>query len=131
MRRRRLADAYVRTLHEAHGIEIAFAGRPDRSTAAHHLAVAVLPEGVDRDGCVRRSTAEGIQTSVHYPPIHTFSAYVTDGDAHCPAPTRSPGRLLTLPLYPGLTDELVQFVSERLVAAVAQAPLSRASSTAP
>src|SRR5436190_444435 len=52
--------------------ELPFAGRDDGS--AHHLAVVVLQEGVDRDHVRSALEERGIQTSVHYPPIHTFTA---------------------------------------------------------
>ena len=43
-------------------------------TPSHHLAVVLLPEG-PTGRRPRRARRAGIQTSVHYPPIHAFTAY--------------------------------------------------------
>ena len=81
----------------------------------HHLAVVLLPEGTDRDQ-VRSGLAErGIQTSVHYPPIHGFSAYRSKPSRALPETDAVAARLLTLPLYGGLADEQVDAVVECLL----------------
>jgi dTDP-4-amino-4,6-dideoxygalactose transaminase len=62
---------------------------------------------------VRAAPAErGVQTSVHYPPIHTFSAYSDAGARPLPRTDAVAGRLLTLPLYGGLSDEQVELLVE-------------------
>jgi dTDP-4-amino-4,6-dideoxygalactose transaminase len=73
--RARISARYRAALDGVQGRSMPFRGNgPDR-TPSNHLAVVLLPEGPDR-GQVRTALAEdGIQTSVHYPPIHTFSAY--------------------------------------------------------
>ena len=84
-----------------------------------HLAVVLLPEESSRDD-VRATLAEaGIQTSVHYPPIHRFSRYEELG-ARRPLPLTDAvaPRLLTLPLYGRMRDEDVQTVASALLAAV-------------
>ena len=67
--------------------------------------------------CRRASTATSpaalaerrIQTSVHYPPIHGFSAYRARRPAgRCRETDAVAARLLTLPLYGGLSDEQVE-----------------------
>jgi len=113
------ADEYVERLHGRAGLEIAFAERLDRATAAHHLAVVVLPEGADRERIRGALTAGGVQTSVHYPPIHAFSAYAETAGRPLPRTDEIAGRLLTLPLYPTLADGAVQHVADRLLAALA------------
>ena len=85
-------------------------------TSSYHLAVVLLPEGSDRDA-VREALAErGVQTSVHYPPIHGFTAY-SDGARALPKTDAVAERLLTLPLYGRLTEEQVEAVVEGLPAA--------------
>jgi dTDP-4-amino-4,6-dideoxygalactose transaminase len=53
--------------------------------------------------------SNGIQTSIHYPPIHKFQTYIKGGDDlyNLPLTENVAGREVTLPLYPGLTDENV------------------------
>jgi dTDP-4-amino-4,6-dideoxygalactose transaminase len=114
-----IADRYVELLHERNGIRIAFAGRGDRADAAHHLAVAVLPEGSDRDEVRAVLTASRVQTSVHYPPVHRFTSYRDVGSRPLPRTDALADRILTLPLYPALTDEQVELVASALLGAVA------------
>jgi dTDP-4-amino-4,6-dideoxygalactose transaminase len=90
--------------------ELPFAGRDEGS--AHHLAVIVLPEDADRDKVRAAFETRGIQTSVHYPPIHTFSAY--SSKRRLPRTDAVAPRLLTLPLYGSMTDEQVDAVIEAM-----------------
>ena len=50
---------------------------------------------------------QGIQTSIHYPPVHLFSYYQSlweEGHHHrLPLTEEIASRLVTLPLYPSLT----------------------------
>jgi dTDP-4-amino-4,6-dideoxygalactose transaminase len=113
--RARLADRYVELLHEEDGLAVPFAERDDREHAAHHIAVVVLPESVERDDIRASLTAAGVQTSVHYPPIHQFTAYAGTSTRPLPRTESVAGRLLTLPLYPGLSDGNLELVADRLL----------------
>jgi len=95
-----------------------FGRTDDDRTSSNHLAVVLLPEDTDRDS-VRAALGErGVQTSVHYPPIHTFSAYLSAQGRALPRTDAVAKRLLTLPLYGRLTDEQVGSVIEGLLSAV-------------
>jgi dTDP-4-amino-4,6-dideoxygalactose transaminase len=86
---------------------------------AHHLFTVVLDEGADRDG-VRDSMAEaGVQTSLHYPPVHRFGIY--DEGISLPLTEDYARRAITLPLYPSITEEQVGLVVEEFSAALGQA----------
>lgn len=92
---------------------------PDHAASAHHLFVVLLPEGVDRT-LVRQFLSERrIQTSVHYPPIHQFSAYARSANRPLPVTEALAERLLTLPLYPGLGEAQVELVATALEDALA------------
>ena len=114
-RRAELADRYLTLLHDMDGVEIAFADRDDRPESAHHLAVALLPPDIDREDVRTSLTEAGIQTSVHYPPIHGFTAYAGATTRPLPRTDEVAPRLLTLPLYPGLTDDGVDLVASSLL----------------
>jgi dTDP-4-amino-4,6-dideoxygalactose transaminase len=127
-KRSRLADLYVERLHGTAGIVVAFAERQDRETAAHHLAVVVLPEGVDRDVIRERlGSSDRIQTSVHYPPVHTFAAYAGQSDRPLPRTDAVERRLMTLPLFPHLPEAHVELVADRVEQALEHASSDRAS----
>ena len=114
-----LWNEYVRLLHGTDGLALPFADRTrDRTTPAYHLAVALLPDGSDRDVVRRHLAQEGIQTSVHYPPVHRFSAFAGSGSPPLPRTDAIAPRLLTLPLYPRLSMESVERVAKALRAAL-------------
>ena len=63
--------------------------------------------------------AAGIQSSIHYPPIHTFTYYRERfGEIHLPVTEAAAQRELTLPLYPTMGEEKVQLVIETLKASL-------------
>jgi dTDP-4-amino-4,6-dideoxygalactose transaminase len=116
--RRRLAALYRQRLDGVDGLVVPFANR-DPVESAHHLAVVLLPDDISRNDVQATLREERIQTSVHYPPIHSFSAYRELGARRAlPRTDAVAERLLTLPLFGHLTDEQVELVCDRLVTAV-------------
>jgi dTDP-4-amino-4,6-dideoxygalactose transaminase len=113
--RARIAAHYREALDGQQGLIMPFGGdNPDR-VPSHHLAVVLLPEGVDREAVRSSLNESGIQTSVHYPPIHTFSAYRSEAGRPLPQTDAVAERLLTLPLYGRMTDEQVDAVVDGLL----------------
>jgi dTDP-4-amino-4,6-dideoxygalactose transaminase len=117
--RRRIVRHYRDLLRGAPGIAVPF-GDADTESSAHHLTAVVLERGVDRDAVQAFLRRRGIQTSVHYPPIHRFSAYAnTTGAQRALATTDSVAdRLLTLPLYPHMHEDQIEAVTSALTEAV-------------
>jgi dTDP-4-amino-4,6-dideoxygalactose transaminase len=117
--RARVSARYREALHGTAGITMPFPDPEAQRRSSHHLAVVLLPEGTDRIAVRERLTEKRIQTSVHYPPIHRFSAYgELGGRRQLPRTDAVADRVLTLPLYAALTDEQVDTVVRELVAAV-------------
>jgi dTDP-4-amino-4,6-dideoxygalactose transaminase len=104
---------YRDQLHGTSGLTMPFAP-VEGLEPSHHLAVVVLPEGAERDGIRASLEDRGIQTSVHYPPIHGFTAY-HGSHRVLPRTDALAERLLTLPLYGGLRDEQVEAVIDGLL----------------
>ena len=122
--RRRVVARYRTRFAGVDGLTMPFRSPPVHSSSAAHLAVVVLPEETSRDAVREAMREAGIQTSVHYPPIHSFSAYAGDGDGRgrrLPQTDAVAGRLLSLPLYPHLADEQVDEVASALLTAVQSA----------
>ncbi len=90
--------------------------------SSYHIAVVVLPLGTDRAAVRASLAAAGVQTSVHYPPIHQFSSYASEPQRPLPATDSVSGRLLTLPLYPHLSEDAVDVVATRLRASLDDPP---------
>ncbi len=108
-RRREFTRLYRELLrNEAPQVTLPFSSHPGVSAA--HLMPILLPPGADRLRFMEHMKSRGIQTSIHYPPIHRFSAYREEGDAQrikLPITEEVAARIVTLPLYPTMTDENV------------------------
>jgi dTDP-4-amino-4,6-dideoxygalactose transaminase len=113
--RARLAACYQERLDGVAGLTVALADDPPHAVSAHHLAVVVLPRGTARGALREGLAARRIQTSVHYPPIHRFSAYRKLGGRRLPRTDDVGERLLTLPLFPHMTGEQVDEVADALI----------------
>ncbi len=113
-----LVDRYRTALASVDGLVVPFAGTARGVVPAYHLMEVLLPEGSDRDRVRADMLAAGVQTSVHYPPIHTFAAFTSYADRRAlPRTDAVAPRLLTLPLYPHMSDDQV----DRVVAVLADA----------
>jgi dTDP-4-amino-4,6-dideoxygalactose transaminase len=123
--RARAAERYQVRLEDLPGIGLPLARIPPGCASAHHLAVVVLPPGTDRAELRRALAQRGIQTSVHYPPIHTFSAYRELAARPLPRTDALAPRLLTLPLFPHMTEAQVDQVAGALSAALAAQTAAR------
>ena len=86
--------------------------------SAHHILPALLPPGADRNAIMAALRSDGIQTSYHYPPIHTLSLYRSMYPELRLEQTENFGsRELTLPLHPKMGTVDV----DRVVAALGRA----------
>jgi dTDP-4-amino-4,6-dideoxygalactose transaminase len=80
---------------------------------AHHLFTVVVAAGADRDGIREALAGARVQTSLHYPPIHTLTAYRTE-DVDLPVTEEYARRAITLPLFPTITEEQIGIVLSAL-----------------
>jgi hypothetical protein len=107
-RRRAIAAAYTTALE---GGALAAPHIRDGAESVFHLYVA---RSVQRDAVQARLKDAGIGTGIHYPvPVHHQPAYagrVATGPGGCPETEAASREILSLPLYPELTDEQVQAV---------------------
>ena len=118
-RRRELTDLYRESLR---GLDLLVPFEAYRGLTAAHLLPVLLPRGVARPVFMEGMKARGIQTSVHFPPVHRFSAY-QDDRACTPGPLtvteEVTAREVSLPLYPLLTDAEVKLVTRAVREALA------------
>lgn len=118
-RRRRVAARIVEALRGriSQRLAIPFHDGPPRPAGevpAAHLLVAILPEALSRDAFRAALAERGVQTSVHYPPLDSFShsRQLFDASRAALAVTRRvERRLVTLPLAPDFTDEEVDYIA--------------------
>jgi dTDP-4-amino-4,6-dideoxygalactose transaminase len=120
LRREQLAAAYDSALATVPGLILP--QRPAHGRHAWHLyQVRVTPDcAVSRDLMIEALARQGIGTSVHFIPIHQLSAYRRIlNPAECrsvPVTDRVAGEVVSLPMYPGLTDSDIAHVTEAVVA---------------
>ena len=71
----------------------------------------LLPNGADRKQFIDYMRAAGVQTSIHYPPIHRFSYYNQWYPDLCLPRTEDISRReVTLPLYPTMSTDDIEVV---------------------
>ena len=120
-RRASAVELYLERLSAIPAVTVPFASGRGDADPAHHLMTVLLAPGSDRDAVAAALARQGIQTSVHYRPIHTFKAYA-DLKANIERTDAIWPRLLTLPLFPHITTGQVDAVCEALSCALAGAP---------
>jgi len=95
--------------------------RPKEMPWARHVYHVYTLRTDDRDGLQAALNAEGIQTGIHYPvPVHLQPAYADLGYAKgaFPHSERAAAEVLSLPLYPEMTDAQSEAVSRVVQAGV-------------
>jgi dTDP-4-amino-4,6-dideoxygalactose transaminase len=111
-RRRAIAAAYDAALSDSSLMPPA---RRDGVGHVFHLYVVRTPE---RAALQARLREAGIGTGIHYPsPVHLQPAYrgrVALGSSHCRATELAAEQVLSLPMYPELSDAQVTHVCEAL-----------------
>ena len=114
--RRVAADGYRRRLSR---LPLVLPQPPDEpSRHVYHLYVVRVSQ---RDVVQRQLAAAGIQTGIHYPrPVHLQEAYrsLGIGPGSHPVAERLAGEVLSLPMFPGLTDEQIDRVGSALEVAL-------------
>ncbi len=116
-RRRALAKAYETALAPLAPV-VQIAARPAWSDPVLHLLVALIDftaAGMTRRDLVDRLRDRGVGSQVHYIPVHAQPYYrARYGDLDLPGAEAWYDRCLSLPLYPGMTDDDVGRVAEAL-----------------
>jgi dTDP-4-amino-4,6-dideoxygalactose transaminase len=122
---RYLADWTQRRRVNARLYDAALAGRNvvtpterDDVRAVYHLYVVRVPDG-KRDALQEYLRTQGISTGIHYPiPLPYLNAYAYLGhtDTDFPESRRASAEILSLPMFPELIDEQIEYVADRIAA---------------
>ena len=111
--RRKLVAQYYHRLNGIDKVRIPFINF-SRGKPNYHIMPILLAESVNRLELVESMKQDGIQTSIHYPAIQSFSAYAGVVN-ETPKATFVSDHELTLPLYPTMTLEEVDLVCDSLI----------------
>ncbi len=109
-RRERIVAQYQELLQElTPAVTIPF--QSFRGVSSYHIFPILLPKQSDRQAFMESMKEQRIQTSMHYPPVHSFSAYAGMDHKHALTITEEvASREVTLPLYPTLSNEDILMV---------------------
>lgn len=113
-RRRAIVEAYRAGLAGVRGIRML--GWPQHCTVSAHLAVLLVePDAkLDRDRLIEALKDASIGTSVHFIPVHIQPLYRRAGRTNLPTTEAVFQRILSLPLFPAMTDSDVRRVVETI-----------------
>jgi dTDP-4-amino-4,6-dideoxygalactose transaminase len=111
--RARVRERYLAGLSAVRGVTVPFAGHTEFTSNYIFPIVLDNADAARRDQVRDDLATAGIQTSIHYPPVHLFSTYkqfhselpVTESLAH---------QLITLPMYAALSMDMVDDVCNTL-----------------
>lgn len=113
-KRKKIAEKYQREFAKIDAVEPPFV--PDYATHSWHLyIIRIVPEllTIDRDRFIVELNKRNVGTSVHFIPVTSMSYYTKrygfkKGDF--PNAEKHFDRIISLPLYPSLTDEEADYI---------------------
>ncbi len=111
--RRRLAAVYNTLLTDS-GVT-----KPAELPGYQHVYHLYVIRTQNRDALQNLLKERGIGTAIHYPnPVHLQPYYLKDGKPQysCPVAEKLCGEILSLPMYPELSEEQVAFVASEIKA---------------
>jgi len=118
-RRQELTRRYQDQLGKLQGLGLPFRHHPAAGSkalsGAFHLFPILLPPELNRSHFMLEMKNRGIQTSVHYPPVHRFQYYQKHfhhAAGALPLTEEASRREVTLPLHPLMTTEDVDMVCQ-------------------
>ena len=123
-RRQAIAASYDKALSAVPGITPL--GRAYASTHAFHLYVVLLDHEemrVSRSVVFQAMRNGGVGVNVHYIPVHVHPYYQRrfgTGPGLCPVAESAYGRMLSLPIFPAMEDDDVDYVVSTLKRAMQQ-----------
>ena len=114
--RRRVAQIYGEMLSGTPAV------LPKVAPEVEHVYHQFIVQVDDRDQALAALQREGVGASIHYPiPIHLQPAYreLDYAPGSFPVTEQLAGRILSLPMYPEMTDEQAEYVASSLRAIIA------------
>jgi dTDP-4-amino-4,6-dideoxygalactose transaminase len=107
--RGRRARVYEEALASIDGVRGAIAVESEAVNVWHIYPLLLDPDR-DRAALRARLRAQGVQTSVHYPPLHLTPAFAPPGALGLPVTEDYGRRTVTVPLFPHMSDTQQQQV---------------------
>lgn len=118
-KRRKIVEEYRKRLEDISGISVPFKDHKEKSS--YHIFPILLSEIIKREEFMDRLKERGIQTSIHYPPIHLFSYYRKKfgfEEGILPKTEFVGKHEITLPLHPMMNEKEVEYIVESIKGAL-------------
>jgi dTDP-4-amino-4,6-dideoxygalactose transaminase len=115
-RRRELGRRYCRHVDEIPGLRSQAVDDGDEVTYKAYSIVVEPEYGVERDALVDALHSEGIETRRYFwPPVHEQRPYASSGKADLPVSSYLASRVVTLPIWPAMSDADVDTIADVLM----------------
>lgn len=112
-----LVEYCITALNDSKKVTVPFVGLQD-CVCSYHILPVLLDKDVDRTAVINAMKKKGVQTSIHYPSFRQFSAYKDRDFQVTPIADDIAERVLTLPLFPSMSIEQMDYVIESLLEAL-------------
>lgn len=111
--RKALVEGYIERLSDCSHISIPLQ-KLSNIESAYHIFPILLDSSVDRVKLIEALKTASIQTSIHYPSFHQFSAFLGFDLGKTPLADDIAARELTLPLFPTMSFDQLDLVANSL-----------------
>lgn len=115
--RQAAALRYDELIAQAAGTSVTPVGRLPKAEHVYHLYVVQI-SGFERGAVMAALAEQGIQTAIHYPTVVYQQPFYHGPKDPCPVAEAAAKKILSLPLFVGITAEQQQYVVDALAAAV-------------
>lgn len=88
----------------------------ENTQSAWHLMIVKITDDTPRENWLKYLMEKGVQPSIHFKPIYEFSFYKAYGllPENCPNAENVKSKIFTLPLYPDLKNNELEYIFETL-----------------
>lgn len=115
-KRKIIAEKYIKNLKKIPEITVPF--DTYNGNFSYHIFPLLLSEKISRNDFMDRLKNKGIQTSIHYPPIHLFTYYkklFSYKEGMLPKTEFAGKHTVSLPLYSGMSENQIDHVLESIM----------------
>ncbi len=110
-KRKEIVCSYREKLQDVKDMILPFANFPHKSS--YHLFPVVLGRKVQREKFMRELRGKGIQTSIHFQPVHQFSYYKKKfKETNLPVAEDIGKRVVSLPLHSLMREKDVMYIAQ-------------------
>jgi len=114
-KRKQIVEYYIEEItNNIPKLFIPFTNFSEYGISSYHIFPILLPNGITRVDIMDKLKVTGIQTSIHYPSFKELSFYKLYSNGLLQYSDDITSRVLTLPLYPNMSKEMVDIVVGKL-----------------